>query len=459
MKTNHQILQELDKLEQQAGLYEVEIEGIPIWRIVRFEIRLKVLNKMNGFKNKSVGIKLNKIELLKYFILSFFNILKLFFYSKNVNNIVVAFPRLFEINNFYIDKFTDPVISGSNLINDSIIFQHSFGNKHYKNRKKYCSLYYLDFIDIFSRILSFFFSFLYLFFNLKKISALQKKTKAVYPQINLSKFFLARRIFTFVISSKFYSIILFKLKPNNIFLVNREMFNFVVYAAKKRKIKVFEFQHGITQTETPMYTGPYLSNFDPDFFLTFGEAWKNAFFGIPQEKIFNIGWAYKDYVKNIKVEIEDSKSDTFLVISSPSITQKIIDFVSKACEFNANFKFDIRLHPQEKLSLELENFINNNKNINIISNREDSIFSIKKYNIIIGDNSSVLYEAISLGKKVGKINFEGIFTRNVDDDLKNGFFIINNFSDLERSLSFETQMSNEHYYSTFNQNLFNKLIL
>src|SRR5690606_34942430 len=124
----------------------------------------------------------------------------------------------------------------------------------------------------------------------------------------------------FLISSMLYAPFFRKIKLKNVFIVSRDVFKSALYVAHKNKCKGFEFQHGITQSETALYSGIYQKEYDPQVFLVFGEAWVNDFYGIPKEQIINIGWAYKDYVKEALSQPEKNNENTFLVISSPAIT-------------------------------------------------------------------------------------------------------------------------------------------
>ncbi|MFV0155372.1 hypothetical protein OBK03_06255 [Empedobacter falsenii] len=459
MKTNHQILKELNDLEIKNQIYEVNVKNnISLYRLVRFNIRVKYLNENNGFTNKTENSELKISELLKYFFISLFQLFRLITSSNKIDNFVFAFPRLFNTGNEFIDKFTDPVLEFSELKDNTIIFQHSFGNPHLNPRKNNNKVVYADFIDIVAK----FISLLTYKINVNKyrieIDDLQKKINLIYGKDFISKKEIALSLTRFLVYIFFYKQIIKIVKPNNIFLVSREVFKFISYLGKQNNIKVFEFQHGITQTETPFYTGPYLENMDPDYFLVFGEAWKNDFYGIPKDKIINIGWAYKDYVQKIMESNQKQISNKILVISSPAITDKILSFVIDAINFNSLFEFDIRLHPQEKLSINQLNSIEKHKNITISNNKEDSIFAIQKYNTVIGDNSSVLYEALSMGKNVGKINMNQIFSRNLEEDIRNGFFIINTFIDIPTNQINHNKQTSEYFYSNFNQDIFNTLI-
>ena len=53
-----------------------------------------------------------------------------------------------------------------------------------------------------------------------------------------------------------------------------------------------------------LYSGYYNPDIDPDYFLTFGDACHKNVFGIPENKIINIGWAFKSYLKQQHLNTE-----------------------------------------------------------------------------------------------------------------------------------------------------------
>mgnify|MGYP000654347217 CR=1 FL=1 len=255
--------------------------------------------------------------------------------------------------------------------------------------------------------------FLYLFF-FNKINNLNKKAKEYFNLSSKFSFIIALRMGVFLNKCLFAYITLKFLRINKVILVNRVVFLPFIAVAKKNNIKVLELQHGITHSETDLYMGEYQYEIDPDYFLNFGSIWVGNQFSISKEKQVVIGWAYKDWLlSRINVGLIPK---SVLVVSSPSITSRILkSTIELATEFK-NYNFILRLHPQEKLDStqikELENYIN----IIIDDNIQDSLFSILKCQFIIGENSSVLYEAISLAKPVAKIMFNGLKSKNILDN-------------------------------------------
>ena len=85
--------------------------------------------------------------------------------------------------------------------------------------------------------------------------------------------------------------------------------------------------------------------------------------------------------------------------------------------------------------------------------------AILPYNFVIGENSSVLYESLSLGKKVGRINCNGLNAIAYDAANSDGFYYINDIEDFSHFMDATVINTGKlQIYSDFNSNLFNSLI-
>jgi hypothetical protein len=372
--------------------------------------------------------------------------------------LIFAFPRLQKVNNVFIDKFTDPLIEKSNLKNNCLILQRPHAGQHKIPRLNYKKIILTDCMEFTPIIVSYLLLPFFTIIFFKKIFAIYKKANLFFS-LNIKDFIIFNiKIGSFYTAYLIYYTFLKKISPKRIFVVNREINYAVIAAAKKQKIIVYELQHGVTHSWTVLYSGGYNEKIDPDYFLTFGEVWKGKQFGIPVEKIQNIGWAYKNSeVKNV---YSKTYSNKILVISEPSISDNIVRATVKLAKTNPLIEFHIRLHPQEKLSKESNELITNLKNVEIQDNVIESSVALMQYQSIIGVNSSVLYEALSLNKKVGIINFEGCNTNIPNGNLSKFFTLIKSSNDLSKFIKQSSEfVERNDIYSDFNKDLFNKILL
>lgn len=458
MRTNQELLKELFKKESQEGLYHDYIQNINVFRLLRFNLRIDFLNRENNFLNKTSTVSTQKITLLANIVYSFLALIRIILFAKKKRNIIMAFPRLTRVNGLYVDKFTDPVIAAGGM-QDYLIFQRSLSGGQLKPRVNAEKVVYTDFIDVSARLYALLTFWFYQLRYKKKIAELNSRFQRVYGvrdykrQIALA---LAETLFT----AGTYGLIFKRLKPENLIGVSRTVFVGAILAAKKRKMATFEMQHGITNSESALYYGHYDAMIDPDFFLVFGKAWINDYFGIPKERISNIGWAYKNYIMS-ELRETNVHSSGILLVSSPSITDKILELAKMIDEFNVNCEIHIRLHPQESLTLQQQQFIAASSRIAVADSTVSSAIAVAGYSKIIGDNSTVLFEALSLKKQVGKLNMLGIKSRNLEEDRSHGFRILETAEDvLGYIMDKEEGTGNtvSEVYSDFNKEEFNRLI-
>src|SRR5690554_8998 len=454
-------VRELADKESELRLYDGNILGTPVWRLLRFKIRTNYYKKNTEFNNKSnKKEEINKVTLVKCFFNSFYKLANLLIVSEKRGNIVFAFPRLAKLNDIYLDKFTDPVIEYTDIRDDFLIFQRSLSGIHNKPRCHDKQTIETDFIDITAKILGVILFPIFFLCYMRTILRIYKKTKDLYA---LGVSFIitsSAELGEFYVKHTFVKLILSKLKARNIFIVNRGAFAPVIVSARKLNAKVYEMQHGISLSDTILYAGQYHPIADPDYFLVFGEKWIASQFYMPLEKIINIGWAYKRMVKN-SLQLPDFPDNCILVISSPSCTFKLFKLVVKLAKEFPKYEFHIRLHPQEGYRDEQYKAIEQIDNISMDNHKVDSAVVIHQYKYIVGENSSVLYEALCLNKRDARLDMEGIVIKDQNNNTTTGFSYVKNMKDFKDFLNpkeGKNDLENLGIYDDFKEEVVNTLI-
>lgn len=461
MKETVYTVKELADKEIELNLYDGNILGIPIWRLLRFNLRTAYFKRHIGYNNKSNKKEsINLLSLIRCYFNSFFKLIKLLLSSERHNNVIFAFPRLAKLDNVYLDKFTDPIIEYTDLKNDFLIFQRSLGGFHRTPRQNQKATIETDFIDITAKILAiilfplFFLryakTFLHIFRKSKKLFGLGFPF-VIKASIDLSEFF---------ISQFFVKIVLKKLRAKHVFIVSREVFIPVLVASRKVNACVYEMQHGVTVSDTILYAGKYHPIADPDYFLTFGEKWIAPQFYVPLDKIINIGWGYKKKVQNSlqKLEVSDK---CILVVSSPNCTFKLFDVVVKLSEVFSEYEFHLRLHPQEGYNEAQYEAISQMNNVKLDDRSVDSAVVVSQYEYLIGENSSVLYEALALNKRVARILMGGLEIKDQNNKSTTGFYYVKNIADFKDFLNSQpddNRVTELGIYDDFDAIVINKLI-
>ncbi|WP_159331202.1 hypothetical protein [Tenacibaculum maritimum] len=459
MRSENEILKEIKIKEKSLNLYSFKILGVAVWRLVRFPVRVNKINKETGFTNRTTKVRISFREVLFNYVTSFFQFIGIILRRKKYKYLVLAFPRLSQQDEGYFDKFTDPLIAQSNLKSNTLVLQRNLSGKQFSPRYNEDADYKIsDFIDYTSKLIGILIApVIYIIYG-KKIHKLVKNASTYFSLSNTFSLLISYKIGQFMIHCFFTKLILSSIRVKQILVVNRSIFMPFIRAAKVKNIEVLELQHGITHSETVLYTGDYQPEIDPDIFLNFGEKWIGKQFAVPIKKQINIGWAYNTWLltkTNIKLIPK-----SVLVVSSPAITDKILKTTLELAEQYSTYSFSIRLHPQEALSSAQQKQLHNRKNIVLDNKNIDSLISVLKHEVIIGENSSVVYEALSLGKKVGKIMFNGLDSKKKLDSKFEGLKYLYGIKDFSFFVSNASKknISSSGIYDTFDKKKFNKLL-
>ncbi|MCD4768609.1 MAG: hypothetical protein K8R35_00380 [Bacteroidales bacterium] len=447
-------------VEEQLDLYHYKVKNYSIWRLLRSSVIDHLLESTYQLEQRdSVVKKVNTFKIGLNYFQSLLGYTKLFLRrTKSIDNLIFAFPRLQKYDDKYLDRFTDPVLKQSTILNDRIIFQRPLAGSHKKPRHNLNDILKTDFVEFTSKAMGVILLPMFILFNFKPVYYLYKKAKD-YFNLGFSDLLLFYiKIGAFSSSYRLHYLLFKKLKPKRLFLVNREVNYGVIHACKNLDITSYEMQHGVNFSQNILYSGKFDDSLDPDYLLTFGEFWRTKQFGIPPEKVINIGWAYSNFVNYTNTE--KFSNQTVLVVSEPTISSKIIFATSKIAQSFPDHTFHIRLHPQERLSEGCMNIVQENSNMILADNYIESTLFMSFYKYIMGVNSSMLYEAISIRKAVACINFNGCIPHAINKELKKAFTIINEPDDFKifTNKSRDSSKYAKTFYSEFDPYHFDKII-
>ena len=459
--TSDELIKDICAKEIQSGCYSHTINGIAIYNYVKKFLRKQKCREygfISDYKTKRVDKKTRTITIIR----SFCQLFSLLLFKKVIRNFIYAFPRVDKVNGIYLDKFTDPVIDNSIIKEQGyIIFEKGKNYTHLRPREHSNKVIYCDAIDFYSDIIAKKTLRRFMKKNKAEFDGLWQSIDAAFPNVTYYKSITAHTILQSYISTKIYAFIFKRLSVVNLFAPGRGAFSNLIPAAKKAGVKVFEMQHGVTYGESVTYSGYRDPFFIPDFFLSFGENKPVDVYGISPEKIYNIGYAFIEYLNNcISASVEDKISDyDILVVSEPHITTTILSVISQLAEQNPSIKFHFRPHPEEYLTDEQIKTIGSISNIVIDDNKQNILIVLNRFNFVIGENSTVLYEALSMGKKVGKLFMEGLIPRFLSKEDENSFYIISNNEDFVSYLNSSKDIRlSKQIYSSFQSSIVNSLL-
>ena len=459
MATLDSLVAEILEVEERYNLNKINISGIPAWPILKYRLRghyliSKGVTDITLAKNNKTK---RSIRSVKYWFISLFQLLSLLFSKKNVKYCFVGFTRLENVNNKRIDKFFDPIIKCCELEeNDYLYFNNEIS--HPADRSDEHPIVYTDIIRTFSLLCGVIISpFVYLL-NKKEFQKLNNVTTDYFTKDKKAKLYSILKICSFTVQRVMYRRIFKNTKPGVIIGVSRITFLPQALAAKSVGIKVVEMQHGITLGRTPQYSGEYNPKIDPDVFCAFGNSCPLDVFGIDPLKIVNVGWALKSYLKT-SLNVEEFDPNYVLFISDPEISDYILSTVLKLASMHPDVNFHIRRHPQERYGQKQITLIDDVQNVKDVTSTECSQIAIMRYKYIVGENSSVVFEAISAGKMVARLNCEGMTAMGYNPSVKDGFYYINEIGDFEEFINQREATGAETVaYSDFNTIIFKSVI-
>ena len=449
------LLKVICRKEIVAGCYNVAINDVPLYSLIRYHVRVTYLKQL-GFPQMESTLPYNKWTVFRAGCVSIYQLIKLLLSRKTISNVFFPWPRVDKINGVYLEKFSDTLIETSKLT-DYAIFLHGAGGVHPTPRLHQEKIVYIEAIKIISDIIVLFCGS---FFKRKYSDQIRNLRKSVYEAYGqLDKWNeLEKQCVCFYISSLLLKVILKRIRPHNVIGIPRSSMIPATIAARKLNIKVIELQHGITYGETNLYSGYRVPMLEPDFFLAFGDNHPLDVYGISESKIFNIGWPMTDYLEHVPKKHEYGEDDV-LVVSEPEVSEMMCKLTLKLAKDNPKIHFYFRPHPAEVLSCGQIEKIKSQSNITIQDKTESISVVLHQFTNIIGENSTVLYEGLSMGKKVGRVFFDGLKPIFLDEEDPSYFWLIHNQDDFLRYLKEDlSSKPSKSIYSPFDKSKFLKIL-
>lgn len=452
------LLNELCTTETKLGFTDDKIWGIPIWRLVHVRYRNYFISVLGGIPAMSNHSQFNFSKLFISAWKSFITLFSILLQRKEFSNIFFGFPRLEKIDEKYIDKFIDPIILQSKIGDDYIYLERGRSGEHKSPRYINENILWTEFIDFFSYLLSILLLPIWWMCNIKKYHSILQKIDNVVRLCFKQKLHFINLTTRSYIKIAILSFLFRYLKAKRLFMPVALIHSPYLFACKKAKVKIYEIQHGITVNNTTTYSGEYNPQWYPDCFLAFGKnSTADYLFGVPKNKVLNIGFAFNSLLTHTNSQIYHN---TFLFLSDPEITDVMVYTLIELAKKYPQYSFHFRPHPQEKLNKHQISLIEATSNTILVDCSENSTLACLRYEGVIAENTSVLYEAISVGVKAARLQYNGLTTIHYPNEPEGLFYYMKNPESF-KFFAEEFVLNNidkEIYYSTFDANLFNSLL-
>lgn len=448
------MLVQILRKEMDAGLFNYKIQGITVYKLVRRtlienygrSIGLNVMAPRQSFEKKTAVV--NTIS-------SLWQLLKLRLSGKTASTVFISFPRIDKVGAYYLDKFVDPLVSSCfEDSGDYIILDQGRGGYHAKPRLHQDHCIQTEWYIVDGSLYAKLFHKKFYKSNKECLDALYESLVSVFGASCPNKKVLLVLICTYFRRVYCYEKLFRRMKVKRILGPARDFLRAGIIAAHRVGIASFELQHGITYGETLMYSGFHPNETMPDYFLAFGDNDPIDVYGIEPERIVNIGWALNDYMASNKDFIQYNTQDV-LVISEPKITDNIISLTLLLAKDNPQSHFYVRPHPHEEISESQKSRLESLPNAHWQDKRINIAMVMQGFTHVVGENSTVLYEALAAGKKVGKLYYEGLRPRYLKEDDRNCFWEIKDQESFARFIQEDISTKNtKSIYSPFNKALF-----
>lgn len=457
MHKETEILRHICDREIACKVYDVRIRGISVYDFVRQDLRIQYL-RFCGVKSMDLVATVDSWNALGSAIISTFHILKLLLSSRKTPFLFLAFPRNDKVGTHYCDKFTDPFIDCSNVKDDDyVIFEAGRGGRHHRPRMHEKHIVYVDAITVFVRLAS----EISLFWGPRRyqkiLTDLKAKIETIYDCELMSKRQIARLVIRGMLGVRCYEFLMKRIGARKVFSPVRPVCEFM--AARHLGMDCYEMQHGVTYGESVLYSGYRDPMIVPNYFLAFGDNKPKSVYGIDEQRILNVGWPFFTYLLKESGNGPQHAKDV-LVISDPEISDIMIGVVLELAEANPNRHFYLRPHPQEIYNQEQLKRIQGCPNVSVQDNRINIGVVLQWFDNIVGENSTVLYEALAARKKVGKLFWPGLRPVYLHEDDKDLFWEIHDLEDFSGFIAGEsTDKNTRSIYSEFDKVLFNSLLI
>ena len=422
------------------------VDGIPVWDALRYQLRILYL-RSQGHDYMDTGSPVQIIGLFRSVIMSFFHLCRL---RGSYDCIFFSFPRMDRINGEYLDKFTDPIIEVAD-IKSYLILERGRGGSHPAPRLHQDRIAYLEYLVALS-VIDALFSFRFKRKHKSELTQLCTSIRQAYGEI-LSEKAIERKAIDAICYVRRLASLLKRVNGKCVIGPSRTYQAFPFLAARVAGMKTIELQHGITYGETVMYSGYQSPGIVPDWFCEFGDNRPRDVYGIRPERMVNIGWALFDYLKTIPTELTVKEKDV-LVISEPVVSEALLNAVCMLARENRDSVFYFRRHPHEHFTAEQLRLIESEPNVEVQDNGINIAVVLQSFTHVIGENSTVLYEALSMGKKVGRVFFDGLAPKYLTPEDKALFWEISDKESFESFLNAACTKGQRSIYSPFDREAF-----
>ncbi len=423
--TIKKLFEEICQIEIEHKLFEKEIDGVYIWKLIRFSLFTELSMRLNLLENPHPNQKQNDnryIGIIKHFINGTFN--GPLTHSSNAEIILFTHPRkvmmedsrLIDIYSYYLEDKWEKEGTGYLAIekpyNGIFIRKTSKIVRHNETLNLFTlQNYFKPKIDIDFSINE--------LDNIANIPIENIKT--------LSKENISKVIHAFKREYHYYTKVLTKHRPKKVYMVVAYFRHALVAAAADLGIETIEIQHGELTPFSIGYTYPEHINipYFPEKLILWGKFWyDNSQLPIDEKNISYDGFPFLDEEINKYSDILRNESRV-LFVSQGKIGKSLVNIALEFAGQNKEYKVVYRLHPSEAeqwktLYPKLYSFSMENNNFLVETGAVNPLYkSFAESMFVVGVNSTALIESLAANCKLILVDLPGVeyFQSLIDKEL------------------------------------------
>jgi len=406
--TIKQLCEWIGHLEEKYSLLEYEQHGVKVWQYARMNIYYMLANKLDILDEPQVRMsRSQKILYLGRYIKN--ALLSNPFGASSAEVMIFPHPRVKEVDGRYIDIYTNDI--EEELLSNKVPFieiESPYRGEHRRPKAPY--IVYDDMLVLVRKLVGAV-PFLYTVHD-PRLDTLQEEIREQTGiAIDLSRLF-SRYVRTFKTDYFFYTQLLRKIKPKQIFLTVSYGKGALIHAAREMEIETVEIQHG---TFSRYHLGYYFGEkkgleYFPDRFWVWSDFWRDLIpLPIEKEHVDVHGFAYMQRQKERYAHTVKNHRQ-IVVLSQGAIGEEIAGVILRNMAHFQGFEIKYKLHPGE--------YDRYNTYPSLVKLLEyDTVTLVKECDLYallaqsyyqIGVFSTAIYEGIEMGCRTVLLDITGI---------------------------------------------------
>lgn len=399
-------------LELEHDLFSLEMDGVPVWERVRFDVLQAVKQSVGEVGRAHPKPDLDVRSAGKALSLFLRNLAgKNPFLAGSHDYLYFGHPRRkLESDGLWWDIYCDPIHAATTQ--DYLHLEYPDFLRHY--RPAYTEqLRYIDLIDILGIVNG---RFGLIGPDIPRevagpIDSFEHSIKRTFGcEVDVLSF-ISREMRQRSVTFPLYTKLIRRVDPEIIFVVvsyGRQM-ETVVEVGKALGIPVVELQHGVIHPGHLGYSYPASTTKHafPDYLFTFGDFWtKQANFPLDSSSIIPIGYPYLE--RELAASETADDGDGVLFISQGTIGEELSKLAIKLAEKNPELEIIYKLHPGEYRNWKETYPWLTGESITVVDSDRPPLYEMfRSCGVQVGVGSTALYEGVAFGLQTYVVGLPG----------------------------------------------------